>query len=258
MHALNEASLKSLETEIANKKARARLQKIIQHLGLGADDLRQYQKFRIQKNPIANRDNIVNFARKIVLAIRLGQAESQFSHDNKIDTSIPRYEVNCTGFINYVMTSQHPSGMEEIKNYIRLTHDYKGYSNGLPRCLQYYRFFKDSKHLKKHWESIYNAQHLRPGDIIVSCENIEKVTKGGQHIMMVAKPPKPSKEMGWLICPIYDSSRGGHGPNDLRGSGIEEGEIAIMLNNSGKLTGLKWFPESEIVRSYNFAMARVK
>jgi hypothetical protein len=187
-------------------------------------------------------------------------AESRYSKTNIIN-EFPtiKYEVNCSGFINYALNTQYPKAIQEIKNFIKSTED-NGSPEVTPWCLHYFKFFQDKKN-KEFWEYIDDANNLEPGDIIVFCENTEKITKSGQHIMLLASAPQCTGN-GWNTCNIYDSTGNGHDFDDPRGrnniSGIGEGKIALQVNSDGTIGSIKWSPTSKMPINATVAIGRIK
>jgi len=205
---------------------------------------------------------ILHFTSDIVTLVRYNIAESVYSKNNTIceHPSLLKYEVNCSGLINHVLDSQYPEALQEIKDYIIRVDDRKGYKNGLPKCLQYYSFFKENT-LKKYWEVVDDARKAQAGDVVLFCDNTERVTKFGQHIMLIAGKPK-IHEGSRIICSIYDSTGKGHGGNDLRSrdgdNGAGEGVIGLNITGIGAVAQIQWNIADESTGHQNVVIARVK
>ena len=201
----------------------------------------------------------------IVLAIRSKIIISQYSKENTIyrvqDNYADKlcYGVNCSGFINDLLSLNFKKHLDEIRRYIIETDDRKGYRDGNPRVLQYLRFIQSNK-TKKYWQRITDARTLKSGDLLLFAHNTEKVTPSGQHIMIVSDNIQPNRNRGWINVPIIDSTNG-HGKRDkeIRGEkgGIEESIVCLKVNDNGIPQRSKWSPDS-LPKRPTIVMARIK
>ena len=211
--------------------------------------------------------------------------KSVYSHENRFNNDTNTYKMNCSGFVDLVLTSQKiENPIKEVVDFI--PNDFQpSILNNKPSPLHYV-FFLQNKVNKEYWASIHDASLLKPGDFIAYTKNRyllpkqlnpsvsqnESNSECGQHIMIVADTPKQDYTKSHLLwVPIFDSTKSNHGYNDARSEhnngGFGRGTIGLMLDKYNKPTSLiwknhshdsTWTPTNQSLLDRNIEMARIK
>jgi hypothetical protein len=191
--------------------------------------------------------------------VEAGTAESVYSKENVVQQYPLKFDVNCSGLTNHALEVQCPGALAELTNFMQSSPIHKP-EHTRPYCV-YYQNFISGHGARSFWESVADGRTLRPGDMIVFCQDTTRVTKGMQHIMVVAQQPE-FDQTGWAECKIYDSTGIPHGIDDTRLArdcdGVGTGRVGLRIDQAGKLLAFKWGAADGVPLAVEVVAARLK
>jgi len=178
---------------------------------------------------------------------------TSYSHKTVVDEAALRFDVDCSGFIGYLLRRVAPQARRElVAGTVKrpLAKHFVSFIGGLP-----------DKGAGR-WARIDDARHLRAGDIIAWNRAADSKSTNTGHVMLVGGPAT-RRGAHAVKVPIFDSTALPHGDTDKRAagspSGVGQGFITLRTDRSGKPLAFRWSPtggykyhETEIV------MARMK
>ncbi len=174
---------------------------------------------------------------------------SGYSHTTLVNETNGSCEYDCSGFVGYALSRADPCACA------MLLHD-------RPDTGNFYDYFTGLGTVPGAggWMRILFPRDLHPGDIIVWPRNTSEPESSG-HIMIVAGSPKENSDRrGELLVRVIDSTTSRHA-DDTRApgaTGLGEGTIGIMTDNSGNATGYFWRGgESKVLQETGMAFARI-
>lgn len=161
--------------------------------------------------------------------------ESHYEHTTHVVESEGVYDVDCSGFVNYVL------GRAASDSFAALTDR----TRERPLAEDYVRFFDGLTSTTSGWRSISNVADLAIGDVIAWLEPIGAIDPSHDtgHVMVVRGAPTRRDDASFLIS-VWDSVERGHGSTDSRAatgaSGIGHGNIVLFVDREGAPTGHAW------------------
>ena len=176
-----------------------------------------------------------------------------YSHKTFVDEEALRFDVDCSGFVGYLLRRVAPQARRElVAGTVKrpLAKHFVSFIEGLPQ------------EGAGHWRRIDDARALQAGDLIAWTRAPDSKSTNTGHVMLVAGPPAPHGAHA-VDVPIFDSTALKHGKTDRRAaaapSGVGRGTITLRIDRAGKPPAFRWSPtgtyryhETEIV------MARVR
>lgn len=174
------------------------------------------------------------------LAVENDVVSTTYSHTNYIDVETGSYDVDCNGFVGFVLDEAAPEHLHQIR-------PEPGYR--WPRAYIYQRYFADlAAGGAGTWIQVLRLADARPGDIIAwSLIEEPDLDQNTGHVMIVAEEPI---DLGGatLSVRVYDSSdvihfddsRGQGGDSPATGIGI--GTIHFRVGADGSPIDFKFGP----------------
>jgi len=170
-------------------------------------------------------------AQRILAAAR----ETTYSHKTSIDEDEGRFDVDCSGFLGYLLRRVAPGARKELVAATvkrPLAKHFVGFIEGLP----------DGG--TGHWRRVGRALDLRPGDVVAWLRAPDSRSKDTGHVMLVAGTPVGHGAR--VEIPIFDSTALKHGRGDRRAAGsrtgVGEGTIVLHVDGSGRPVAFRWSP----------------
>ncbi len=163
-----------------------------------------------------------------------------YSHKNSIDVETGTYDVDCNGFVGFVLQEAAPEHLDQIK-------PESGHT--LPRAYIYQRYFaKLPVDGSGDWIQVRRLADASPGDIIAwSLTKEPELDENTGHVMIVADDPMELDGEA-LSVRVYDSSdvihyddtrrQGGNSP----ATGVGIGTIHIRVDADGSPIEFKFGP----------------
>ncbi len=166
-----------------------------------------------------------------------------YQHRTSVDEATGAFDVDCSGFVGYVLARVAPDARSELK----------AATEKRPRAKDFTDFFaslsaegsdapKAAGSPTAHWRRVPRAADLRPGDVIAWKRPADSHSKNTGHTLIVRAPVTVRADV--VEVPIYDSTGLRHGSSDVRAagskSGVGEGTIALDVNVSGAPIAFRW------------------
>jgi hypothetical protein len=180
--------------------------------------------------------------------------ESEYDHDPFVDASTGTYDVDCSGFISYLLGLVAPRHLAEIS-----------VPSGETRLLahDYYTFFDMLvQEPAAGWLPIARLADAQPGDL-VAWKLTDTVIPGKDtgHVLVVADTPTSGADSAVAVS-VYDSSDIRHdddsrGPGRLIATGVGSGVIHFQIGLSGEPTEFQ-FASGEAFTQAPIAIARIQ
>lgn len=164
---------------------------------------------------------------------------THYQHNELVDPATGTYDVDCSGFVGYVLKRIAPQQFGAIPK-----------ENGwaIPRAFKYEEFFRSiSGHAENGWRAVSELSQVRRGDIVAWAIplNLGKDEDTG-HVFVVAAAPAKLEEglLAVRVCdsstvPHYDDSRGQGGAFH---TGVGTGTIHLKIDASGKPLSFQFGP----------------
>ena len=195
---------------------------------------------------IPGHERMLTEAQRIAGAV----AHTVYQHTTFIDESTHTYDVDCSGFVNYVMARAVPDALTALQSGTQprpVAKSYVGFTSGLPAVVS-------------RWERVTRAQDLVAGDILSWLEPTDVVSTSTGHVMIVSAAVTPvtsgasdagdAGDAGVVTevrTPVIDSTESGHGPTDPRTinntTGVGQGTIALVVDSQGAPVAYRWSVE---------------
>lgn len=165
---------------------------------------------------------------------------TKYAHGTVIDVAAGHYELDCSGFVGYVLAHAQPAAFAALRATTRqrpLAKHFVAYIQALPDVL-----LPDDA---AAWQRLGRADELAPGDIIAWLKPDDVVSKNTGHVMIVrATPRRHERHPDVWIVPIIDSTGVPHGRGDSRKAsgitGLGTGEILLVVDERGAPIGYRW------------------
>ena len=175
-----------------------------------------------------------------------------YQHDIFIDEATGTYNVDCSGFVSYILGRVAPAHLELIP-----THDTE------PRLLaqDYHTFFSSlPTETTNGWQQILYLPDVRRGDFIAWPLPPPNPDTG--HVFIVAADPVPVADdilavMAYDASDIlhYNDSRG-NGPGQFR-TGVGSGTFHLQIDSAGIPVAFR-FDEPDPLITANIAIGRIE
>jgi hypothetical protein len=176
--------------------------------------------------------SVLTEANRVLGAVQI----TSYSHRTIVDEAAGRYEVDCSGLVDYVLARAAPEAFEAVR---RL-------SVKRPLAKHYVALFEQLvRESSPHWQRIERAEDLQPGDLVAWLEPADVITSNTGHVMIVRAPVYRDRDRNELLAvPVIDSTAVPHGKGDTRHSprreGVGAGEVLLILDGAGNPTGYWW------------------
>ncbi len=173
-------------------------------------------------------------------AIVSGAKQTTYSHTTYIDESTGTYDVDCSGFTNFVIQQADSAAFTELV----------AATAPRPLAAEYARFFVALPAAGSgSWHQVTVAMNLVPGDLVAWVEPPQLNSTDTGHTFVVAAPPSMGENE--VDIEIYDSTATGHGSTDPRTiagtTGVGEASVAITVDAAGLATGYRWAVERGVL-----------
>jgi hypothetical protein len=171
-------------------------------------------------------ENLADAAEQVLKAVR----ETHYQHRTHVDTAAGAYDVDCSGFVDYLLKRVAPAQFAQLP--IEAGHS-------RPRAQVYYAFLHDLRRAPSPlpgWESVGRLIDARRGDLL-AWKRMASIQREGDtgHVVIVAGPPTTQSD-GTFKVEVYDSS-GIHHDFDSRTegtSGVGKGVITFRVDSQGE------------------------
>jgi hypothetical protein len=180
--------------------------------------------------------------------------QTDYQHDENINVAEGVYDLDCNGFVGFVVESLAP------KHYGLIP---KESDQPRPRAFEYYVFFTSlTLPATGGWRRIDSLQDARRGDILAW--RFREILPGQDtgHVLFLAQTPRPLNS-GVLAVRVYDSADSPHF-DDTRGNepgqfpnGVGSGLINFEADDQGAPTAFQFGP-SEPFKSFPIAIGRAE
>ncbi len=176
-----------------------------------------------------------------------------YSHKTFVDEAAGRFEVDCSGFVGYLLRRVAPQARKELVAATvkrPLAKHFVSFIAGLPE--------KGAG----RWARLDDARKLRAGDLIAWTRAADSKSTNTGHVMLVAGPPTHHGARVVKV-PIFDSTALAHGATDKRAAGspngVGQGTIVLRTDRSGKPLAFRWSPTGKYkYHETEIALARLK
>jgi hypothetical protein len=162
--------------------------------------------------------------------------ESSYSHKTHVDEGGARYEVDCSGLLDYALARVCPDALDAVP---------RSSGSGKRPLAKHYVELIDGLapgQKKGRWKRIGKAAELAPGDVVAWLKPQDVTSNNTGHIMVVRAPVTSAG--GEVTVPIIDSTSVRHGGDDSRyaskSTGVGIGTIHLIVNEHGAPVGYRW------------------
>jgi hypothetical protein len=183
---------------------------------------------------------------------------TNYQHDIYIDEATGTYDVDCSGFVEYVLRRVAPNHLNLIPlsagETRLLAHDFEQFFSSLPT------------ETSDGWRQIPDLRDARRGDLIAwKVRNTPPGDTG--HVFFVAEQPvvvDPTTTPPTMAVMAYDASDIRH-YDDSRGPGPDQaltgvgwGILHLQINSAGRPIAYQFGPGDPVELDSNIAIARVQ
>lgn len=164
--------------------------------------------------------NLVTFVRNTVESIHYTTYKLG---GTRIEPSRGIYVVDCSSYVDHILKTIYPRSYSSLAVWS---------GTQKPTTNDFYQYFRNLSDNSQHWNSIDDAEELRPGDILVFRSKNRMGEETGGHVMIVMD--KPVRNGNALLLRIADAAPARHS-RDTRmphASGIGIG--SMLLKNTDK------------------------
>lgn len=166
----------------------------------------------------------------------------------RIEPSRGIYIVDCSSYVDHILKTIYPRSYSSLAVWS---------GTQKPTTNDFYHYFRNLSDNSQHWNSIDDAEELRPGDILVFRSKNRMGEETGGHVMIVMD--KPVRNGNALLLRIADAAPSRHS-RDTRmrnASGIGIGSMLLKIDPNTSLPyAYAWTIGSRWESNVNFAMAR--
>jgi hypothetical protein len=169
-------------------------------------------------------ENLAEAAEQVLKATR----ETHYQHWTHVDTAAGAYDVDCSGFVDYLLKRVAPAQFAQLP--VEAGHT-------RPRAQVYYEFLQDLSQMPSAgWASVPRLADARRGDLL-AWKHVALVRGKGDtgHVAIVAGPPTTESD-GTVRVEVYDSSASRH-DFDSRAegtNGVGKGIITFRVDAQGE------------------------
>jgi hypothetical protein len=157
--------------------------------------------------------------------------ETHYQHTVAVNEVKGTFDLDCSGFIDYVVGSAMPAHFRELAAATRtrpLAEDF----------VTYFGAHEDTE----WWSAVKNAHDLVAGDVVAWLAPPDTGNSG--HVVIVREAPRV-RDASSVLVPIWDSTHNPHVSTDPRtaekATGIGTAEIVLLLDGTGAPIGHEWF-----------------
>ena len=185
------------------------------------------------------RHQVAAEARRIVKTLE----HTKYQHKTEIDEATGTFNVDCSGFVSYVLQRVTPERYAEIP---------KEAKQNRPRAFKYYEFFAAlSVGPSDGWRRLPHLWDCKRGDIIAwRFKQIESGKDTG-HVLIVAGEPELLTD-GNVAVPVYDSAATPHfddsrdTPGDPQ-TGVGRGTLVFEVDDDGSPVAVQFSPAARLL-----------
>jgi hypothetical protein len=178
--------------------------------------------------------------------------QTSYKHDLFIDEATGTYDVDCSGFVSYILGRVAPHHLNLIPI---------GSSESRLLARDYYTFFSSlPNEITNGWRQILYLSDARRGDLIAWALPSPNVDTG--HIFIVSADPVPVVAntlavMAYDASDIlhYDDSRG-NGPGQFR-TGVGSGTFRLRINSADTPVAFQFDAHDPVIAD-NIAIGRIE
>ncbi len=163
-----------------------------------------------------------------------GMTSTRYAHHTVVDLDAGRFELDCSGFVGFVLGRAHPEALAELRAATRrrpLAKHFVAHFQALPA--------------RSAWRPIARGAELAPGDVLAWLKPGDVISKNTGHVMIVRGVPRrhPEHDDLWIV-PVIDSTAVPHGRGDSRKvarvTGLGTGEVLLVVDTHDRPIGYRW------------------
>ena len=168
-------------------------------------------------------------------ALRIVTTATSSTYSHKTHIAGTTYDVDCSGFVDYVLARVQPAAFEEVR-----TATVKR-----PLAKHYVDFFRQAapENRSGRWQRIERVSDLVAGDLLAWKRPADLHSSNTGHVMVVLAPPRSRDKSAWIV-PIADSTASPHGKGDSRkaagATGVGRGDVLVEVDAAGAPVAYVW------------------
>ncbi len=166
-------------------------------------------------------------ANRMLSAVR----HTRYAHHSFVDEATGTFELDCSGFVDYVAQHAVTSGYGELVLATK------------PRPVAA-SWVQLASAPRTHWSPVANVGALVPGDVVAWLEPARSMSTNTGHVMIVAQAPTRAAGALTVDIAVIDSTEAGHGPGDSRTpaatTGLGHGVIRLGTDAAGVPHAWHW------------------
>ena len=166
--------------------------------------------------------------------------ETHYQHKTHIDRAAGAYDLDCSGFVDYLLKQVAPERFSQIPvepGHVR------------PRAAVYFRFLNRLREQPvPGWQAVHQLGDARRGDIIAWALQASTRESGDTgHVVIVAATPVLKSGDSYGV-EVYDSSGIRHDDDSRTGrtGGVGSGVITFRINRSGEPIAFQFNSRADI------------
>ncbi len=172
--------------------------------------------------------------------------ETHYQHPIRVDELQGTFDLDCSGFTDYVIARVMPAHFRELA----------AASRPRPLAQHYVSFFGDMR--APSWEPVSRVADLVPGDFVAWVAPSDSSNTG--HIVVVRENPSAQRD-GSFRVPMWDATSKPHGDEDPRAAqgatGVGEATIVLFVDARGAPNAHAWSVGAQAL-SERIAMGRAR
>lgn len=182
--------------------------------------------------PAASSERALGGASLVAEASRVLSTMTASSYSHKTHIEGTTYDVDCSGFVDYLLARVEPSALGELR----------AATVKRPLARHFVQFFQ-APHDGGRWQRVARVSELVPGDVLAWKKPAEMTSTNTGHVMVVAAAPEPRGGGMWTV-PIFDSTAAPHGKSDPRKAahttGVGRGAVLVEADAAGAPVAYFW------------------
>jgi len=185
------------------------------------------------RNP-ASHEDLADAAEQVLNSVQ----ETHYQHRTHVDTAAGVYDLDCSGFVDYLLKRLAPAQFAQLP--IEAGHT-------RPRAQTYYEFLHGLRRTPlSGWESVQRLTAARRGDLL-AWKRVALIQEKGDtgHVAIVAGPPIVQTD-GSVKVAVYDSSAARHDADSRADgtNGVGKGVITFRVNLQGEPIAVRFNSEA--------------
>jgi hypothetical protein len=174
--------------------------------------------------------------------------DTRYSHKTHVDRSQGIADVDCSGFLVFILKHKVPRHLESITTIHKraLAEDF------------YNAFSPKQGNSATGWKPVPRLAEAQPGDVLAWVKSERMPGDNTGHVMLIAEKPVPESPERYRVR-IFDSTLHGHA-NDERTtagrSGIGQGTLWIDVDAQGRPSGYRWKSRTGMLHTAPIAIGR--